>query len=60
MRFRLKKNTEAPGAAWLNRETVYDGKLMSATTRLVRLFSPNPGETRPHVDVPFDWVTQVR
>lgn len=59
-RFKLKKNTQARGAEWLNRETVYEGRLMSMTARVVRLFAPDPEERRPHVDLPYDWVTPVR
>lgn len=59
-RFRLKKNTAAPGAEWLNRETAYEGKLMPMASRLVRLFAPDSTERRPHVDLPLEWVLLVR
>jgi len=60
MRYKLKKNTAAPGAEWLNRDGVYEGKLMSMTSRLVRLFAPDRAERRQHVDLPIEWVTLVR
>jgi hypothetical protein len=58
-RFKLKKNTQARGAEWLNRETVYEGKLMSETERVVRLFAPDGEERRQHVDLPYEWVIPV-
>jgi hypothetical protein len=58
-RFRLKKNANLSGASWLDRKTVYEGKLMSMTARVVRLFAPDPEERRPHVDLPYDWVIPV-
>ena len=60
-RFRLKKNARLTGAKWLNRETVYEGKLISMTERVVRLFPPIPSEQRPpHLDVSYDWLIPVR
>jgi hypothetical protein len=58
-RFMLTKNTEARGAGWLNRETVYEGKMISTASRVVRLFAPDPAHQRQHVDLPFDWVIPV-
>ena len=58
-RFMLKKNAKLGGASWLDRKTVYEGKLMSMTARVVRLFAPDPEERRPHVDLPYDWVIPV-
>lgn len=58
-RFKLKKNTAARGADWLQRGTVYEGELVSTTPRLVRVFAPDPAEQRPHVDLPYDWVIPV-
>jgi hypothetical protein len=57
--FKLKKNTRARAADWLNRETVYEGKLISMTSRVVRLFAPDPADQRQHVDLPYDWVIPV-
>jgi hypothetical protein len=45
---------------WLNRNTVYEGKLISMTSRVVRLFAPDPTDRHPHVDISYDWVTPVR
>jgi hypothetical protein len=58
-RFMLKKNTQAPRAEWLNRQTVHEGKLISMTSRVVRLFAPDPANQRQHVDLPYDWVIPV-
>jgi hypothetical protein len=58
--FRLKKGRSASHVKWLNRETVYQGKLVSMTRRVVRLFAPDPTTGRPHVDLSYDWVTPVR
>jgi hypothetical protein len=38
-RFMLKKNAKLSMAEWLDRKTVYEGKLMSMTARVVRLFA---------------------
>ena len=59
-RFMLKKNAKLGGASWLNRKTVYEGKLMSMTERVVRLFAPDADEKQRHVDLSYDWVTPVR
>jgi hypothetical protein len=45
---------------WLNRKTVYEGKLVSMTNRVVRLFAPDPTDQQPHVDLSYDWVIPVR
>ena len=58
-RFTLKKSTGLR-VSWLNRKTIYEGKLMSMTNRVVRLYAPNPTELPPHVDVSYDWLTPVR
>lgn len=58
--FKLKTNRGARTVTWLNRHTVYEGKLISMTGRTVRLFSPNPGDRRPYVDLSYDWVTPLR
>ncbi|MBI4420777.1 MAG: hypothetical protein HY560_08125 [Gemmatimonadetes bacterium] len=58
-RFRLKKSTGLR-VKWLDRNTVYEGKLISMTRRVVRLFAPNPADEQPHVDVSYDWLTPVR
>jgi len=60
-RFRLKKNASLHGAKWLDRNTVYEGKLISMTERVVRLFAPFPSEQRPaHLDVSYDSLIPVR
>ena len=60
-RFMLKKNSPAGLAEWLNRKTVYEGKLISMTSRVVRLFAPvAPAEGRNYEDLSYDWVTPVR
>jgi hypothetical protein len=58
-RFKLKRNTGIK-VEWLNQKTIYEGKLMSMTARVVRLYAPDPADTRPHVDLSYDWVTPVR
>lgn len=59
-RFKLKKNAVLSRCSWLDRETVYEGKLLSMTARIVRLFAPNPTELQQHVDLSYDWVNPVR
>lgn len=60
-RFKLKKGSEAlRRAKWLNRETIYEGKLISMTGRVVRLFAPDSAEPKRHVDLSYDWVIPVR
>ena len=58
-RFMLKKGRSAK-VEWLDTKTVYEGKLMSMTARVVRLYAPNPEDARPHIDLSYDWVTPVR
>ncbi len=58
--FKLKTSRGVPTVAWLNRHTVYEGRLISMTARTVRLFSPNSGDRRPYVDLSYDWVTPLR
>ncbi|HEY2823919.1 MAG TPA: hypothetical protein VGI83_00080 [Gemmatimonadales bacterium] len=55
-RFTLKKSAPATHVDWLNRKTVYEGKLISMTNRVVRLFAPDPTAHYPHIDVSYDWV----
>jgi hypothetical protein len=57
--FRLKANRRTNSVTWLNRDTVYEGKLLSMSGRIVRLFAPNPMELRQHVDMSYDWVIPV-
>jgi len=59
-RFMLKKNARLSQAEWLNRTTVYEGKLMSMTGRIVRLFAPDPSAKQRYVDLSYDWVIPVR
>lgn len=57
--FKLKSNRGATAAGWLNRHTVYEGRLISMTARTVRLFAPDPKDPRPHVDMSYDLVMPV-
>jgi len=59
-RFMLKKNAKLNKAEWLDRKTVYEGKLMSMTARIVRLFAPDPSAKQRYVDLSYDWVIPVR
>jgi hypothetical protein len=59
-RFKLKTNRSSSRVTWLNRHTVYEGKLLSMTGRVVRLFAPNPMERQQHVDVSYDWLIAVQ
>lgn len=58
-RFKLKKSrkTRVP---WLDTKTVYEGKLLSMTARVVRLYAPDPADVHPHVDLSYDWVMPVQ
>jgi hypothetical protein len=58
-RFKLKANRSAGRVTWLNRHTVYEGRLLSLTGRLVRLYAPNHMEQQQHVDLSYDWVIPV-
>lgn len=58
--FRLHTHRTARHVTWLHRGTVYRGKLVSMTNRVVRLFAPDPSAGRPHADVSYDCVTPVR
>jgi S-adenosylmethionine:diacylglycerol 3-amino-3-carboxypropyl transferase len=58
--FKLRANRSDRRVAWLNRHTVYQGKLISMTGRIVRLFAPNPAEHQQYVDLSYDWVIPVR
>ena len=59
-RFMLKKNASLTSAEWLDRKTVYEGKLMSMSARVVRLFAPDPTARKKHVDLSYDWVIPAR
>ncbi len=59
-RFMLKKTANFGKVKWLNRKTVYEGKLISMTSRVVRLFAPDPTEQTQHIDLSYDWVIPVR
>ena len=37
-----------------------EGKLISMTSRVVRLFAPDPTAQKPHVDLSYDWVIPMR
>lgn len=56
----LKKTARLNIASWLDRKTVYEGKLVSMTSRIVRLYAPNPTEGKPYADMSYDWVIPVR
>jgi hypothetical protein len=58
-RFMLKKNAKLSQAEWLDRKTVYEGKLISMTARTVRLFAPDPTAQRRYVDLSYDWVIPI-
>jgi hypothetical protein len=58
-RFMIKKSTGVR-VTWLNNKTVYEGKLMSMTARVVRLYAPDPTDAKPHVDLSYDWVIPLR
>ena len=58
--FMLKKTSPPSRADWLNRKTVYEGKLISMTSRVVRLYAPDPTAQYPHMDLSYDWVIPVR
>ncbi|MDH4044192.1 MAG: hypothetical protein OEY20_13795 [Gemmatimonadota bacterium] len=58
-RFMLKKGKSAR-VTWLDTKTIYEGKLISMTARVVRLYAPDPADSRPHIDLSYDWVTPVR
>lgn len=57
--FKLKKSRSSSRVKWLNRETIYEGKLLSMTGRTVRLFAPNPADERPYLDISYDWLVPV-
>ncbi len=58
--FKLNSGRSSGGVTWLNRHTVYEGRLISMTARVVRLFAPDPNDRKPHIDLSYDWVTPVR
>lgn len=58
--FKLKVNRRSSQVSWLNRHTIYEGKLLSMTARVVRLYAPNPMEHQQHVDLSYDWVVPVQ
>ena len=58
--FKLNKNAKLSKAKWLDRNLVYEGKLISMTGRVVRLFAPNPVPGQRSVDLSYDWVIPVR
>lgn len=58
--FKFKKNRCPRSVEWLHRDTVYEGKLLSMTARLVRLYPPEQAEGRRHFDVSYDWLIPIR
>jgi hypothetical protein len=57
-RFKLKKSRNVR-VTWLDTKTVYEGKLLSMTGRVIRLYAPDPADVHPHVDLAYDWVIPV-
>jgi hypothetical protein len=58
--FKFKKNRCPRAVKWLDRDSVYEGKLLSMTNRTVRLYAGEMTERRLHVDVSYDWLIPVR
>lgn len=58
--FKFKKNRFPSAVGWLDRNSVYEGKLLSMTNRTVRLYARETTDERPHVDVSYDWLIPVR
>ncbi len=58
--FRFKKNRCPRSVKWLDRDGIYEGKLMSMTKRVVRLYAPEGTPDDPHVDVSYDWLIPVQ
>lgn len=58
--FKFKKNRCPRNVKWLDRDTVYEGELLSMTSRTVRLYAPESGGPRQRVDVSYDWLIPVR
>ena len=58
-RFMLNKKAILRGAVWLDRTSIYEGKLISMTARTVRLFAPDATADRKHVDMSYDWVVPM-
>ena len=58
--FKLKANRSGQRVTWVNRHTLYQGKLISMTSRVVRLFAQNPADQRPYVDLSYDWVVPIQ
>ncbi len=57
--FKFKKNRCPRNVAWLNRDTVYEGELLSMTARTVRLYDPDSSDPKHQVDVSYDWLIPV-
>ncbi len=57
--FKFKKNRCPRSVEWLQRETVYEGELLSMTNRIVRLYAPDPTVRRPYYDVSYDWLIPI-
>ena len=58
--FKIKKGRCPRKIDWLNYETVYEGQLLSMTSRTVRLYAPDENDKRPHIDVSYDWLIPAR
>ena len=58
--FKFKKNRCPRHVKWLSRDAVYEGELISMTSRVVRLYGTGPTEPQPYVDVSYDWLIPVR
>lgn len=58
--FKFKKNRCPRHVKWLDRDTVYEGELLSMTARTVRLHAPESTGPRQRIDVSYDWLIPVR
>ncbi len=58
--FKIKKGRCPRTVKWLNYDTVYEGQLLSMTSRSVRLYAPDEDDKRPHFDVSYDWLVPAR
>ncbi len=58
--FKIKKGRCPRTVKWLNYDTVYEGQLLSMTSRTVRLYAPDEDDKRPHFDVSYDWLIPAR
>lgn len=59
LHFKLKRSRSSRRVKWLNRNMVYEGKMVSATGQVVRLFAPDPWDDEPYLDLPYEWLIPV-